>query len=196
MSKRTRKLWKCGAGAVSFFALVVLAAISFDDSLLCVRSPLQPGDAIVVLGGEPVVRVTAAAWLATNGLAPRVIVSGKGDCEENRHWLEKHGVPRNCIDLECDSSTTEENARFTVPRLRQLGCKRVIIVTSWFHSRRTLSCFRHYAPEMNFISAPAPRTQAWKYERGYIGMEYLKTIAYAVRFGILPTAETSEKLKR
>jgi len=182
-----RKRLKWFAGLLALCVLSVLAGVLFDDELLCVRSRLQPGDAIVVLGGEPVIRVAAAAALATNGFAARVIVSGAGDCEDNRRLLEKLGVaPRN-IEVECDSGTTEENARFTVARLRKHGCRRVIIVTSWFHSRRALSCFRHYAPEMEFISAPVARAKPFRDERHYIGAEYLKTVWYVMRFGIVPS---------
>jgi uncharacterized SAM-binding protein YcdF (DUF218 family) len=39
--------------------------------------------------------------------------------------------------------------------LRQMGAKRVIIVTSWYHSRRALACFEHYAPDIKFYSRPS-----------------------------------------
>jgi uncharacterized SAM-binding protein YcdF (DUF218 family) len=95
---------------------------------------------------------------------------------QNHHLLEKRGVPTNAIIIECESSSTQENAEFTVPILRRNGFTNVTLVTLWFHSRRALSCFRKYAPEIEFISVPAPRTAAWKYERGYIAAEYAKII--------------------
>jgi uncharacterized SAM-binding protein YcdF (DUF218 family) len=127
-----------------------------------------------------------AATLATNGLAPRLIASGTGDCEDMRRTLQKYGVRTNIIELECRSTSTQENGLFTVKLLREHKCKRVIIVTSWFHSRRALSCFRKYAPEMEFISVPSPRTRPWKEERNYIAAEYAKMIIYALRYGIVP----------
>ena len=36
-----------------------------------------------------------------------------------------------------------------------MGAQRVIIVTSWYHSRRALACFEHYAPDMKFYSRPS-----------------------------------------
>jgi uncharacterized SAM-binding protein YcdF (DUF218 family) len=180
---KTRKLL---VTAGVFGALLIVLALVLDEQLLCLKSPLQPSDAIVVLGGEPDIRVRAAAALATNGFAPRVIVSGEGDCDDNRRLLERYGVRTNIVELECKSQTTQQNAELTAKLLRQHECKRVIIVTSWFHSRRAVGAFRRYAPEIEFLSAPAPRTQLWRYERGYIASEYLKTIWYALRYGILP----------
>ncbi len=168
--------------------LAVAVAFFFAEHLLCVRSRMASADAIVVLGGEPAVRVRAAATLFTNGAAPLVLVSGHGDCQENREWLIRYGVVTNSILTECDSTTTQENALYTVRLLRQHGCKRVILVTSWYHSRRALSAFRKYAPDLKFASAPAPRTQVFQYERGYIAAEYLKTIWYALRWHISPFA--------
>jgi uncharacterized SAM-binding protein YcdF (DUF218 family) len=177
--------------AVSAVVLIALVVVLFtcDEALLCARSEIRSADVIVVLGGEPVVRAEHAAKLATNGLAPRVIVSGHGDCESNRRVLVARGVAAKRIQVECASRSTQENALETVKLLRAQKCRRVIIVTSWFHSRRALSSFRKYAPEIEFLSAPVPRTKPWKFERNYIASEYLKTAGYAVRYGIWPVGE-------
>jgi uncharacterized SAM-binding protein YcdF (DUF218 family) len=137
-----------------------------------------------------VVRAEHAAHLATNGMAPHVIVSGRGDCESNRRVMVQRGVAAKLIELECASRNTQQNAVETVKRLRAQKCRRVIIVTSWFHSRRALSSFRKYAPEIEFLSAPVPRTKPWQFERGYIMSEYLKTAGYVLRYGIWPTVSS------
>ena len=184
--RRHFKLRRWLAVAAALFVALLLVLWTCDEQILSVSSPLQTSDVIVVLGGEPVVRAEHAARLATNGLAPRVIVSGRGDCESNRRVLVARGVAAKRIEVECASRTTQENALETVKLLRAQKCRRVIIVTSWFHSRRALSSFRKYAPEIEFLSAPVPRTKPWKFERGYIVSEYLKTAAYALRYGIWP----------
>lgn len=171
---------------MALLLLVTGALTTFDFQLLCVTSRLQPADAIVVLGGEPIVRVQAAAKLVSNGFAPRVIISGSGDCQENRRLIEELGVRASSVNVECESKTTQENAQLTAKLLREHGCKQVIIVTSWFHSRRALNTFRRYAPEIRFMSAPVERTKPWRYERNYIMAEYAKTAWYAVRYGIWP----------
>lgn len=186
MSKRRVNVRRALGIALLLLVLAVVAGFVFAEQLLGVFHSPAPADAIVVLGGEPITRTRAAAFLVTNGFAPRVILSGSGDCEENRDHLKQLGVRTNIVELECQSTSTQENALFTVKLLREHKCKRVIIVTSWFHSRRALSCFRKYAPEIEFISVPAPRTAVWKYERNYIAAEYGKMIIYGARFGIFP----------
>jgi uncharacterized SAM-binding protein YcdF (DUF218 family) len=80
---------------------------------------------------------------------------------------------------------TEDGGRKTA------GGKRVIIVTSWYHSRRALRTFQHYAPDMQFYSRPSyfgyPRTQ-WSREgiSGYIRSEYVKLVGYWVCYGVWP----------
>jgi uncharacterized SAM-binding protein YcdF (DUF218 family) len=74
-------------------------------------------------------------------------------------------------------------------RRKTAGAKRVIIVTSWYHSRRALHTFQHYAPDMQFYSRPSyfgyPRTQ-WSRGgiSGYIRAEYLKLAGYWVCYGV------------
>lgn len=186
MKRRALKVWRWLALVAGLVVGLAAVLVTFDFQLLCVTSRPSAADAIVVLGGEPVVRAEYAAHLATNGPVPLVIVSGRGDGEANRRVLERWGVPTNLIKLEGTSRTTQENALYTVQLLRAHGCRRVIIVTSWYHSRRALSCFRHYAPEIEFASAPVARTQPWRLERGYITSEYLKTVWYVLRWQILP----------
>ncbi len=188
MKPRTRKLLRLACISAIAAGVFVAALFLLAEPLLSTRSELRTADAVVVLGGEPVVRARAAGHLITNGLAPRVFVSGEGDCEDNRRVLERMGVRREAIVVECDSTSTQENAVNTIQLLREQKCRRVIIVTSWFHSRRALSTFRKYAPEVEFLSAPVPRTQPWRYERHYIAAEYLKTVVYLFRFGVWPSS--------
>ena len=180
--RRLRILVLTGAAIL----ILIAALFVFAEPLLCVRSSLSPADAIVVLGGEPLVRVKTAAALITNGYAPSVFLTGQGDCEDNLRHLQQLGISTNHVVLECDSISTQENALFTVKLLRERQCKRVIIVTSWFHSRRALSCFSKYAPEIEFLSAPAPRSGPFRYERNYIAREYIKIAWYALRWQVLP----------
>jgi len=69
--------------------------------------------------------------------------------------------------------------------------KRVILVTSWYHSRRALATFEHYAPEIKFYSRPSyfafaradwPRKGLSK----RIYLEYAKLPGYWVRYGVWP----------
>ena len=168
-----------------------MAAIIFPQSFLCVDSGPVKGDVIVVLGGGSHERPERAAKLFKERAAPRIIVSGYGDCEINRHLLVTAGVPAKAIELENKSRTTKENAECTIKLLREQKLKRVIIVTSWYHSRRALACFRHYAPEIKFYSRPSYFASAradWSHNRigSRIRLEYVKLLGYWVRYGVCP----------
>lgn len=142
---------------------------------------------MIVLGGEPKVRTRQAAKLFLEKRAPLILLSGNGDCETNKGELLQDGIPETAILLECESLSTKENAEFSVRILRERKAKQVILVTSWYHSRRALQTFREAAPEIEFISLPAPRVKLqWKYERDHIFNEYLGIIYYAVRWGVSP----------
>ena len=78
-----------------------------------------------------------------------------GDDLANEACLTNSGVPITAILLEPKSRTTRENAKFTIALLRARHLKSAIIVTSWYHSRRALHCFEHYAPDLRFYSRPA-----------------------------------------
>src|SRR6185369_15709743 len=99
-------------------------------------------DVIIVLGGAHE-RPERAAELFKAHEGERVIASGQGDAEANRRIMISEGVPANLIQLEPDSRTTWENAAFTIRLLRAQKVRKAIIVTSWYHSRRALNCFKH-----------------------------------------------------
>lgn len=176
--------------AVLAVALVVIC-FSFPRQILCVESGDVHADALVVLGGDFGDRSARAAELFRQGVAPKIIVSGAGDCTINLQLLTNAGVPASAIQLECRSKTTRENAEFSVSLLRAAGVRRAIIVTSWYHSRRALSSFRHYAPEIEFYSKPSysdyarstwSRAGVWRDVRA----EYMKIPGYWLRYGICP----------
>jgi uncharacterized SAM-binding protein YcdF (DUF218 family) len=227
-------------GVLGLLALLLVAAFVFPQQVLCVDSGNVQADALVVLGGGSYDRPTRAAELFRVGAAPRIIVTGAGDAEENKRLLVSKGVPPAAIELEGKSRSTKQNAQFSIPLLRAMnapdlgatphpalspseaerevgrlgpatphatlspveaereaggpgpvGAKPVIIVTTWYHSRRALHTFQHYAPDIQFYSRPSyygyPRTQ-WSREgiSGYIHAEYVKLAGYWVCYGVCP----------
>ena len=171
--------------------LLAAAATVFPQWFLCVDSGPVKADVIVVLGGGSHERPERAAELFAQRAAPRVLVSGSGDGGINRHLLLAAGVPANVIELETQSRTTKENAQFTIQLLRKQNARRVILVTSWYHSRRALACFRHFAPEIKFYSRPSYFAYAradWPpYRIGHrVRLEYAKLLGYWIRYGACP----------
>ncbi len=188
MKKRIRRT------AVIIFVLLLalaVAAVVFPQTFLCVDSGPAQADVMVVLGGGSAERPERAAELFKEHAAPRIIVSGRGDCEINRQLLIADGVPAEVIGLETESRTTRENAEMTVRLLRKQKPGRVILVTSWYHSRRALASFRHYAPEIKFYSRPsfvAYVRADWPGRRfaRRIYWEYPKLVGYWIGYGVRP----------
>jgi uncharacterized SAM-binding protein YcdF (DUF218 family) len=171
--------------------LLCVAGIIWPQTFLMVEQKPAKADAIVLLGGGMTFRVPRAQELFEQQLAPVILISGKGDAEEMQHWLINRGVPEAATQLESESKNTWQNATCSVRILRSMGVKRVILVTSWYHSRRALACFRKAGPEIEFISLP---TQAdlpgagkeEKHERYRALYEYIKMGGYLIRYGVNP----------
>jgi uncharacterized SAM-binding protein YcdF (DUF218 family) len=176
---------------LGLLVLLGLAAFLFPHEVLCVDSGEVQADALVILGGGSYERATRAAELFKSGDAPRVMVSGQGDGQEYKRLLLSKGVPSAAIEVEGKSRSTKQNAQLSIPLLRGLGARRVIIVTSWYHSRRALRTFQHYAPDLQFYSRPSyfayPRSD-WSPQgiTRYIRGEYVKLAGYWVCYGVCP----------
>lgn len=155
MRLRLRRRFWLGFGILTLACILLgFGAYLFPERFLTVDSGPVKADVLVVLGGRPD-RAGRAAELFKEGAAPKVLVSGSGDWTSNKRLLEKEGVPATAIVVEPKSRTTLENAKLSIPLLRQMGAHKVIIVTSWYHSRRGLMCFEHYAPDIQFYSRPS-----------------------------------------
>lgn len=149
-----RRHWKILLALFGGLLLAALACFYFPQQVLTIDSGPVTGDVLVVLGGRPD-RPQRAAELFQAGAAPKIIVTGFGDDICNEQILEQNGVAGSNILVEGKSRTTRENAKFSIAMLHALGAHRVIIVTSWYHSRRALHCFEHFAPDIIFYSRPS-----------------------------------------
>ena len=170
---------------------VALVGYFYPEKFLCVDSGPVSADVIVVLGGGLHERPERAAELFRQRAAPRILITGAGDDEINRAILRGQGVPAGAIEVEGDSTTTRENAEFTLKRLRAEKVHRVILVTTWYHARRALKTFEHYAPEMTFYSRPsyfAFDREDWSKPGNFrrMRLEFLKLPGYWLRYGVNP----------
>ena len=189
--KRRRLILKIVLLLVVLLALLAAVVWLFPQQVLTVDSGPVKADALVVLGGAGLERPERAAELFKEGEAPRILCSGYGDTQAYKTVLTKSGVPAQNISLETKSRTTRENAEFSILLLRQMGAHRVIIVTSWYHSRRALMCFEHYAPDIQFYSRPSyfayPKTEWRPKDIGSRAKsEYVKLLGYWVCYGVCP----------
>ncbi len=70
--------------------------------------------------------------LASGGLGRH----GPSEAEVIARLCRDAGVPDAAICLEARSTSTEENLRFSLPLLRQMGAGEVVLVTDGFHAPR------------------------------------------------------------
>ncbi len=186
--------WIFRAVIVIVLLTLILAVVAYfyPEKILCVDSgKAATADVIVVLGGGSHERPERAAELFKQHAAPRILITGAGDDEINRRLLLQAGVSASAIEIEGKSLTTRENAEFSIKLLREQKVNSAIIVTSWYHSRRALKTFEHYAPEIKFYSRPsyfAFARDEWK-RLGInkrMRLEFLKLPGYWIRYGICP----------
>lgn len=192
VSRKRKWILRVALVPVISFCTFALAALVFPQRFLCMDSGPAKADVIIVLGGGSGSheRPEQAAEFFKQNDAPRIIVSGAGDDQINRRILIERGVPANVIKLESKSETTAENAQFSIKILRAEKIHNAIIVTSWYHSRRALETFEHYAPDIKFYSRPsyfAFKRSDWTHVMGKrIYLEFLKLPGYWVRYGVCP----------
>ncbi len=154
-------------------------------------------DAIVVLGrGWPLmhdrVNVTAELWQARR--APLIFASGKSDAPNLIQLLEEKGIPKQVLDGENCSITTEENAVFTAAILQPQGIRRILLITDSAHMLRSLLVFRAYGFTVIPHTSPVPAHWNPK-EKGILKLrEYGGLVNYGLR-GLLFPQRLSE-LKR
>ena len=172
---------------------VAVFAWCYPEKFVCVDNGKNvSADVIVVLGGGArEQRAERAAELFHAHAAPRILLTGAGDDEINRQILLAHTVPAAAIEVEAKSTSTHENAEFSLKFLRAEKIRRAILVTSWYHSRRALKTFAQAAPDLIFFSRPAYfgfAREDWK-KTGVgkrLRLEFVKMPAYWLRYGVNP----------
>jgi uncharacterized SAM-binding protein YcdF (DUF218 family) len=182
--------WRIALAAAFLVVTLAGAAFLFPQQVLTIDNGDVKADALVVLGGEDG-RAEHAAELYHHGAAPAIVVTGYGDCLLNIEMLERRGVPSSAIIAEPAALSTLENATKSVPLLRALRAHRVIIVTTWYHSRRALACFEHVAPDMQFFSRPSytnfqPKPLNRTGYNWHVNYEYVKLAGYWFSYGVCP----------
>ncbi len=170
---------------------------------------LPTADAIVVLGGStnsiayPRVlpdlnehgdRVIYAAKLYKQGKAPLIVLSGgrinwygneESEAQDMKQLLELMGIPSEMIIQEGKSVNTHENAIFTQKILKEQGIKKILLVTSAFHTPRALKIFQH----LGIDAIPAPTDY-------YISEQELQEVNYSVESKILSFIPNTKSLDK
>lgn len=136
-------------------------------------------DAILLLGygldehdqatQELKLRVKAAANAWREEYADLIVACGGtteghhiSEAEVMQALLEQEGVPQECILLENKSQITIENMRFAAEALGGAKGKRVLVVTSDYHVRRSVLTAMRAGFKAKGYAAALPHDESWK----------------------------------
>lgn len=128
----------------------------------------KSGLIVAVSGGDTRARAEEAANLYLEGWASRILFSGaaldpesRSNADAMREIAVEMGVPPDMILLEEESYNTRENAVLSSRLIEALEQKRIILVTSPYHQRRTYVEFRNELSEsIEIVNHSAP-DQRW-----------------------------------
>lgn len=163
-------------------SIVGMLAFAVQAGRLLVVDAPEKSDAIVVLAGETKVRPARALELLRQGLAARVLLDVETrDRIYDQQLIEiaqryVNGLPEANRVAVCpiEGFSTLAEADDAVRCLQSVGAHRVLIVTSEFHTRRSLMIFRHRLPQYQF-SVAAARNPAQFGEAWWTNREWAKT---------------------
>lgn len=193
---------------ILFFVWTLLAPVL--ASYLIIEKPLVGADAILILSGSDVhlERTQKAALVYKQGVASKIILTDDGEragwsrseqrnpkfVEVIRNNLIVAGVaPENIEILPGQVSGTIYEAEALRLKIQQTGLKSVLIVTSPYHTRRSLWIFDKVLKNDNVqigIVSPLPGEQSplpsvwWLTSRGWylVAGEYVKALYYWLNY--------------
>jgi len=153
---------KAARTALIAIAIIFLALLMTSGQFLIVNQP-QKSDVIVVLAGETERRPEHGLELLREGLAPRLILDVPAQARIY-HWdqlelAQKYvqGLPEAAVVSVCPiyARSTKGEAQGVSRCLDPMHVRSVLLVTSDFHTRRTLSTFKRMIPQQQFSVAAA-----------------------------------------
>ncbi|PYX87875.1 MAG: hypothetical protein DMG68_10300 [Acidobacteria bacterium] len=170
--------------------LVILLVLGFlicglqAGGFLVINDP-QKSDVIVVLAGETDYRPARGLELLNQGYGTRLLIDAPArerifsasTTELAQHWAQS--LPQAQLISICPiyGLSTKDETHEAVACANRLGARRILLITSDYHTRRALSTFQHEVPQVTFSMAAAydPRSfgTAWWQHR-----EWAKTAFY------------------
>ena len=152
--------------------------------------PAKADAALVLAGGYDGGRVRAAAELARLGYVPVVLVSGPQtvyelyESEPAIAFAVRHGYrPEWFVAVNHHALSTSEEARATLPVMRDRGIHSYILVTSNFHTARSARIFRDEAKRIGYdvtMRVVAARDKYFDPNRWWENRESRKTVFFEI----------------
>jgi uncharacterized SAM-binding protein YcdF (DUF218 family) len=199
------------AGAV--LAVLAILAFAFRSQILTgiadyliVSDKLQPADVIVLLNSEVNTRPFCASELYKQGLAPVIVIARSestptvdlglvpNDTDISVAVMEKQGVPADKIivlPFPGGVTSTFDEAAAIQQYVQAHQTRRIILVTSAFHTRRARWIFEKALAglpvTLEMVAVPYAgfdQTNWWKNETGLITLnnEYIKLFYYFFKY--------------
>ena len=178
----------------SFWLPLIGEALVEDDS------PKLGADIILIMMGAPAERAPKALKLFKDGYAPLLGFVRPEDFEVNRitdapnegdivdRFLKINGVPDHARKFYFDSAVTStwDEVAVLLKHVEALNPRprRIIVVTSWYHSKRVSWVFERLKPAELFVElSPVGESDAatwWQTEKTFLPVfnEYLKWLYY------------------
>jgi DUF218 domain len=145
-STRWRRGLLGGLGTAALLVATAVVVVYRVGQTLSAPAVIHPADAIVVLGGEWPNRIQRGIALFRRGLAPEIWVTGDGGGAGNPaqsvKLARRESVPADAIRVLPSNSTWEDGGAAAALAARR-DVRSVLVVTSWYHSRRALCVMQH-----------------------------------------------------
>lgn len=141
-------------------AAAIVAFLAFAGRILSVSDP-APADVIVVLNGGTWARTEGGLMWLRRGEAPRLIIDidangsdwGISEPTMAREWIARLPPPEPEQVSACPSAALSTRAEAQLVQHCLAGARRVLIVTSQYHTRRARSIFQHIDPSRKYYVA-------------------------------------------
>jgi len=168
-----------------------------------VQTKIANADVIVVLAGGGPERLCHGIELYKRGLAPELWYTGDKpletradfmDSEQALNFALRYGMPKEKIKL-LPSTSTFEDGKAISALVREKKIKSLILVTSWYHTRRAANVIKHSIADKNIFvymssstNLPFTPDNWWRDEEGLVSVinEMIKTALYWRRYGLTP----------
>ena len=189
--------------------LTGILAGQFAGQALVVSAPVATPDAILTLASHEWERLPAAAELAARFPSSLVLLTipvyitehSCHDCSNRAQRLIWAGVAADRIRMvETTRQGTYGEAQAARRYVQALNVRRLLVVTSPYHARRTLAVFRTVLSDLPVEVGVFPasryspaRPRRWwlaAYDRNYVAYEWAALVYYAFKHGVPPLVST------
>lgn len=203
-----KKKWLIRLGVLASVCLVLFLfrypILRGLGNYLIYEDELSQADAIFVLSGNSLDRGKEGARLYHAGYAPVLVCTGGVESRDlgvigiqmkhsvlTQRVLMNEGVDSSAIQLIHEGESTHEEKEAIVKYCAEKGWKKIVVVSSKFHTRRIHKSFRGTLNDagIQLILRGAPDSgfdekEWWKYEDGliFLNNEYIKIFYYAFKY--------------